>query len=74
MQLWPFALSHAAYSWNILPNGVHGRTPIESYTGTKMDNKALRSEETWGCPSYALDPKLQNGKILPKLIPRARRG
>lgn len=28
----------------------------------------------WGCPAYVLDPKLQDGKKLPKWKPRARRG
>ena len=55
MRLWPFVLSHAAYLWNILPNSIHGLTPVEIYTGSKMDNKALCSEKTWGCPAYVLD-------------------
>ena len=37
-----------------------------------MDPKALRSEKTWGCPAYVLDPKLQYGKKLPKWDPRTR--
>ena len=73
-RLWPFALSHAAYLWNILPTGIHGLTHVEIYTGSKMNNKALRSEKTWGCPAYVLDPKLQDGKKLPKWSPRTRRG
>ena len=32
MRLWPFALTHAAYLWNILPNGVNGLTPTEIFT------------------------------------------
>ena len=28
----------------------------------------------WGSPVYVLDPKLQDGKKLPKWTPRARRG
>ena len=46
MRLWPFALTHAAYSWNNLPNGLNGHTPTEIFTGTKMDNKILRAEKT----------------------------
>ena len=46
MRLWPFALYHDAYLWNILPNGFHGLAPLEIYTGTKMNNKFLRSEKT----------------------------
>ena len=74
MRLWPFTLTHAAYLWNILPNGSFGLSPIEIYTGAKMAVRALRSEKTWGCPAYVLDPKLQDGKKLPKWDHRTRRG
>ena len=66
MRLWAFPLTHAAYLWNILPNAAHGLSPEEIFTGTTMNPKALRSEKTWGCPAYVLDPKLQDGKKLPK--------
>ena len=62
MRLWPFALTYTAYSWNVLPNGVHGLNPIEIYRGTKIENNILRSEKIWRCPSCVLDPKLQEGK------------
>ena len=39
-----------------------------------MDPATLRSEKTWGCPAYVLDPKLQDGKKLPKWDPRTRQG
>jgi hypothetical protein len=74
MRLWPFALTHSAYLWNTLPNAEHGLSPVEIFTGTKMDPKALRSEKTWVCPAYVLDPKLQDGKKLPKWSPRTRQG
>ena len=45
MRLWPFALSHAAYLWNILPNGRNDLTLTEIFTGTRMENNALRSEK-----------------------------
>ena len=74
MRLWPFALTYAAYSWNILPNEVHGLMPLQIFTGAKMDGKALRADEVRECPVYVLSPKLQDWKILPKQKPRARRG
>ena len=46
VRLWPFALTHAAYLWNILSNGLNGLTSTEIFTGTKMDNKTLRSGKT----------------------------
>ena len=39
-----------------------------------MSNKVLRSEKTLGCPAYVLDPKLQDGKKIPKWSVRTRRG
>ena len=69
MRLWPFALTHAAYSWNILSNGLNGLTPIEIFTGTKMENKALRSEKTWGArltfwiQSYRMGRSSLNGVL-----------
>ena len=73
-RMWPFTLSHAAYLWNHLPSVSHGLTLLEIYTGTKQDIKVLRNENTWGWPAYVLDAKLQDGKKLPKWIPRERRG
>ena len=49
--------------WNILPNELNGLNPTEIFTRTKMEDKALRSGKTWGCPAYVLDPNLQDGKI-----------
>ena len=57
-----------------IPNKINGLTPSEIFTGTQMDNKNLRTEKTWGCPAYVLDPKLQDGKRLPKWSPRTRKG
>ncbi len=47
---------------------------MEVFPSTKMDHNVLRSEKTWGCPAYVLDPKLQDGKKLPKRSPRTRQG
>ena len=40
MRLWPFALTHAVYLWNILPNQADDLGPVEIFTGTKMDSEA----------------------------------
>lgn len=39
-----------------------------------MNHNALRRMHPWGCPAYVLDPKLQDGKKLPKWNPRSRQG
>ena len=71
--LWPFILSHTAYLWNNLPNGHHGLTTLEIFTGVKQNVLVVRNEKTWGCRLYVLDPKLQDGKKLPKWSHRLRR-
>jgi hypothetical protein len=48
--------------------------PIELFTGVKFPNyRHLQRAHVWGSPVYVLDPKLQDGKKLPKWTPRARR-
>ena len=49
-------------------------TPLEIFTGTKIDSSILRNEKVWGCPAYVLDAKLQDGKKLPKWEPQTRQG
>ncbi|KAG7368580.1 reverse transcriptase RNA-dependent DNA polymerase [Nitzschia inconspicua] len=75
LDLWPFALEHAVYLWNHLPKKDSLLAPIELFTGsTFADYSHLHSSRVWGCPAYVLDPKLQDGKKLPKWNPRSRRG
>jgi len=73
--LWPFALEHAVHIWNHLPSH-HGRlAPIELFTGVKLpEYKAISQARVWGCPVYVLDPKIQDGKKLPKWRARSRVG
>ena len=41
------------------------------YCGVKQDCAYLCRAKVFGCPTYVLDPKLQNGKKIPKWKPRA---
>ena len=66
MRLLPFALSHAVYLWNRLPHATYPSTPLEIYTSIKQDKTTLRNEKVWGCTCYVLDPRLQDGKKIPK--------
>ena len=74
MRPWPFALEHAVYLWNHLPNRhghvihsvVLGVSPVELFTSTTVGYNMLNNEYLWGCPAYIIDPKLQDGKNLPK--------
>ncbi len=72
--LWPFAVCHAVWLYNRLPNGVTGLSPMEILTGTCSDHKDLLHTHLWGCPVYVLDPKLQDGKKIPKWNCRAWQG
>ena len=75
VNLWPFAMEHAVYLWNNIPQMSHGLTPEEVFTGCKTPNHdALLQARVWGCPVYVLDPKLQDGKHLPKFTRRSRQG
>ena len=61
--------------WNHLPRGDTKLTPIEIFTGEKFANHDhLKRMHVWGCPVFVLDPKLQDGKKIPKWNPRTRRG
>ena len=71
--LWPLAVSYAAYLYNHLPN-AQGIAPADLFTRVQIPRHKLKSFHTWGCPVYVLDPKLQQGKKLPRWEPRARRG
>jgi hypothetical protein len=56
--LWPFAVCHAVWLYNCLPNGVTGLSPTETLTGTRLDHQDILSTHMWGCPVYVLVPKL----------------
>ena len=73
--LWPLAVSHAAYLYNNTPNPETGQAPIEVFSRSVSDFKALHNAHPWGCPVYVLEPRLtQAGGKIPKWQPRSRRG
>ena len=72
--LWPMAIDYAVFLWNHTPHIETGLSPIEIFCRSRMDYGVLRSAKVWGCPTYVLDPTLQDGHKLPKWKPRSRRG
>ena len=74
--LWPFALDYAVYIYNHIPTkGKPGMpSPAEVFCGTKIGCVPLRRLRVFGCPSCVLDPRLQDGKKIPKWEPRSRKG
>ncbi len=74
MDLWPFAINYAVYLWNRIPRGDSGLSPSEIFFDTKSDHQELRMSKVWGCPSYVLDPRIQDGKKIPRWNPRSKMG
>jgi hypothetical protein len=74
LALWGFAVKHAAWIYNRVPSRSSGLTPLELLTKTKADHKDLLQTHVWGCPVFVLDPKLQDGKKIPKWNRRSRLG
>jgi hypothetical protein len=74
ISLWPFAVKHAVWLYNRVPNQESGLTPLELITKQKADHRDILRSHVWGCPAYVLEPKLQNGQKLPKWNQRSRLG
>jgi hypothetical protein len=74
LALWPFALFYAVWLWNNIPRHNTRYAPIKLFTQIKCDHALLLRAHVWGCPTYVLDPKLQDGYKLPKWQPRSCRG
>eukprot|EP00957_Ditylum_brightwellii_P070530 5359195-Ditylum_brightwellii.AAC.1 len=71
---WPFALDYAVNIWNGMPDMDIGLFPMEKFGASRVDHTDLLNLHVWGCPTYVLDPKLRDGKKLPKWSPRKQRG
>jgi hypothetical protein len=75
LELWPFALEHAAYLWNRLPRSDTRLVPHELYTSSLfVSYDHLARLHTFGCPIYVLHPRLQDGYKVPKWHPQTCRG
>ena len=74
ISLWPMAVDYAVYLYNRMPGRLSDVAPIEQVSGQRLDLGELRMARVWGCPVYVLDPKRQDGKKLPRWVPRARKG
>ena len=75
LSLWSFAVDHAAWLYNRIPQRRSGIAPLEFITKTRdFFHRDLLRAHVWGCPTYVLEAKLQDGKKLPKWNRRARMG
>lgn len=74
LSLWPMAVDYAVFIYNNTPNPTTGIAPIDVITRTRVPRTRLMDTHVWGCPTYVLDPRLQDGKKIPRWQPRSRRG
>ena len=44
-------------------------SPLEIILKMKVSHSHVQELHIWGCPSYVLEPKLQDGHKLPKWQP-----
>ena len=64
--LWPFAVDHAIYIWNRIPDGARRFSPVDLFTSNlHFGNNDLQRLHVFGCPVYVLDAKLQDDKKVP---------
>jgi hypothetical protein len=73
INLWPYALRNANDIRNTIADKDDGSSPLERFCRTEVRPK-LRHNHTFGCPIFALNSRLQDGKAIPKWNPRARLG
>jgi hypothetical protein len=73
MGMWPMAVDYATYIYNHVPNPDTGVAPIDVFTRTRAPRTQLQNLHVFGCPTYVLDPTLQDGKKIPRWQPRSRR-
>ena len=74
VKLWPMAVDYAVWVYNRLPQMDTGLCPNEIWSSCRFAHEDFRRAHVFGCPVYVLEPKLQDGKKIPKWEPRARLG
>ena len=73
--LLPFALNYAIKIYKNLPTKVrNGFCPNEVFAGMIFGCCPLKQLRIFGCPCYVLDPRIQDGKKIPKWEPHAHAG
>jgi hypothetical protein len=70
---WPFALRHAEFLVNHIPNPQTGHSPFDLFSKTKFPVSRLQDLHPWGCPAYCLDKRLADGQKIPRFQPRSTR-
>jgi transposase InsO family protein len=75
VDLWALSMDYAVWIYNRVPlDYLGGLSPNEFWSGIRSDHADLKHAHVFGCPVYVLDPKLQDGKSIPKWNSRSRQG
>eukprot|EP00956_Cyclotella_meneghiniana_P008409 scaffold11297_cov41-Cyclotella_meneghiniana.AAC.1 len=74
INMWPLAMQYAVWVHNRLPPDGYGASPEELWSGIKCHESHLPRAHVFGCPVYVLDPRLQDGKQIPKWDSKVRQG
>ena len=69
-ELWPFAVKFTVALHNATP-GSSGQSPEEIFS-VRQSRCRLNDFNTFGCPVFVLQTKLQAGNSIPKWEPRSR--
>ena len=68
-------MNYAVHICNNLPSQEHGLTPnVIISQNLESSFNSLKQTHVWGCPTYLLEPKLQDSRKLPKRSPQAKHG
>ena len=73
LNLWPYAVRHAAEVRNTIPSTPSGASPIELYSQSEVGAQ-LKNFYTIFCPVYQLDSSLASGKKIRHWDSRSRLG
>jgi hypothetical protein len=72
--LWPFALDYAIWINNHTPHRELGMAPVEVFTQTRIGCQYIQRARVFGCPTFVLDPRIQDRRKIPKWNPRSVQG
>ena len=67
-------MDYAVWLWNRLPTIDSGYSPEELFSRSQSTHVSLNRARVWGSPLYVLDPRLQDGKEIPKWEKRSTAG
>jgi hypothetical protein len=69
--LWPMAVSYAIFLHNHVPDLSTGLCPSDVFTKSRWEQRKYHDLHVWGCPVYALEKTIADGKKLHCWKPRS---